>query len=291
MECLGKPRTPPSDRRFWSLGFGLEETGNRRFIWHFGDNQTMQSYAAVDRATGRGLVILTNSANGHSIIRQLASSELSKDAPGYAWVASYTAYTDPARRVLTRIVRSGTSSLSTTDLALPQQELVDVAEKLVSGGRPADAADLARRLIARGNPTASTFVLLAEAERKSGQITQARAAAAAALRLEPANAEAQQALTRIEQTERVIPGELLDRYTGVYSSPYGELEIRREDGHLTAQLPDQPPSELLPLDDHSFTMEVWGVPIKFIQDASGVVTHAVVRAGGEQRLPKLRAGA
>jgi len=289
VECLGKPRMPPSNRRFWSLGFGLEETGNRRIIWHFGDNQTMQSYAAVDKTTGRGLVILTNSANGHSIVRQLASSQLSVDAPGYAWAATYTAYTDPARRVLTKIVRSGTSSLSTTDLALPQQELVDVAEKLISGGRPADAADLARRLIERGKPTASTFVLLAEAERKSGEFPQARAAAAAALRLEPASAKARQALTRIEQTERVIPHELLDQYSGRYSSPYGELEIRREKGHLTAQLPDQPPSELLPLDDHSFTMEAWGVPIEFIRDAIGVVTHAVVRAGGEQRLPKLRA--
>jgi hypothetical protein len=36
-------------------------------------------------------------------------------------------------------------------------------------------------------------------------------------------------------------------------------------------------------------METMGVPIEFVEDANGVVTHAVVRAGGEIRLPKLRA--
>jgi hypothetical protein len=58
---------------------------------------------------------------------------------------------------------------------------------------------------------------------------------------------------------------------------------------LTARLQDQPPSEMLPLDDRSFLMETMGVPIEFFEDASGVVTHAMVRAGGEIRLPKLRA--
>jgi hypothetical protein len=109
------------------------------------------------------------------------------------------------------------------------------------------------------------------------------------LRLEPGHTEAQQALTRIEQMERVIPPERLRRYAGVYGSPFGELEISGDGRHLTARLLDQPPSEMLPLDDRSFLMDAMGVPIEFFEDANGVVTHAVVRAGGEIMLPNLRA--
>jgi CubicO group peptidase (beta-lactamase class C family) len=283
--CLEQARGMPSNRRHWTLGLGRESAAGRDFAWHWGDNRTTQSYAAIDVAGERGVVILTNSANGHSIARQLASTVLKSDAPGYAWLGSYGTHTEPVRRLLSRIVREGVSGLTPADLALPRQDLRQVAERLLEGRRPREAAELLRRIVSDGG-AASEHALLAEAERKAGNFEAARIAAAMALRLEPRHAEAQQVLVRIQQAERVIPRDRLASYAGVYLSPFGELEIRNDGGRLTARLVDQPASEMLPLSDSSFFMEAMGVPIEFVEGADGAVTHAIVRAGGETRLPR-----
>jgi CubicO group peptidase (beta-lactamase class C family) len=285
--CTSPATSQPSATRHWGLGMGLEEVEGRVFAWHWGDNQTMQSYTAVTRDGDRGVVILTNSANGHSIIRHIASNILGMDAPGYAWVNSYEPYTSPARLMLSRIVRRREGAITEADLSLPPEQLRVVAERLTAGGRPADAAALIRRIVKAGRAEARDHLLLSNALRLAGDLPGAREAADTALRLDPGSKEAELALTRVAQSERVIPPALLRSFAGDYSSPYGLLEIRSDGRRLTARLPDQPVSALLPLGANSFLMEAMGVPILFVQDSAGKVTHATVRAGGEIRLERV----
>jgi CubicO group peptidase (beta-lactamase class C family) len=283
--CLGEPRGAMSPHH-WGLGFGLERGDGRTFAWHWGDNETMQSYAAIDSTGNRGVVILTNSANGHSIARQIASRILGVDAPGYAWVGSYGSYTEPSRRLLSRIVRNGAADLRAADLMLPPAELRQVAERLLRGERTQDALELMRLAVARGGATADDYVLLADALRRLGHYTEATAAAEAALRLAPDAPQPRTVLERIQQAQRRVPAEKLARYAGRYASPFGPLEIRSDGRNLTAHLLDQPPSEMLPLSEDTFLMEASGVPITFVVGSEGMVTHAVVRAGGEIVLPR-----
>lgn len=285
--CTGPATSQPSATRHWGLGMGLEEVGGRVFAWHWGDNQTMQSYAAVTKDGDHGVVILTNSANGHSIARQIASAILGVDAPGYAWVNSYEAYTSPARLMLSRIVRRGDGAITAADLSLPPAQLRQVAERLTTGGRPADAAALILRIVKAGRADVRDYLLLSNALRLAGDLPSAREAANTALRVEPGSKEAELALTRVAQSERVIPPMQLQSFAGGYTSPYGLLEIRSDGRRLTARLPDQPASILLPLGANSFLMEAMGVPIEFVQDPAGKVTHAIVRAGGEIRLERV----
>jgi hypothetical protein len=287
--CLGKPRAAASTRRHWALGFGRETAGAQDFVWHWGDNsQVAQTYAAIDTSADRGVVILTNSGNGHSIAREIATTVLSVDAPGYAWLDIYAPHTEPARRLLSKIVRAGIASLTPADLALPRRDVLQVAERLLGGGRPSQAAELLRTTMGPTEATAAEFALLAEAERKAGNLSAARTAATTALRLEPGSSQAKQVLTRMEQTGRAIPAERLARYAGTYSSPFGDLEIHTDGRRITAVLVDQPPSDMLPLSDRAFLMEAMGVPIEFVEGDGGAVTHAVVRAGGEIKLPRIR---
>jgi CubicO group peptidase (beta-lactamase class C family) len=285
--CLDRPRGKLSPHH-WGLGLGLEKVGGRTYAWHWGDNnQTMQSYAALDTGGERGVVILTNSANGHSIARQIASDVLGSDAPGYAWVGSYGAYTDPSRQLLSKIVRNGVTGTIAADIALPEGELSQVAERLVAGGRSADAAALMRRLIAARPARADDYALLAEALRKSDRLTEASEAANSALQLQPHHPKAKAALERIRQSQRRIPAEDLERFAGRYDSPFGVLEVTSNGRRLVARLLDQSPSEMLPISDREFLMETMNVPIEFVADKDGIVSHAVVRAGGEINLPRL----
>lgn len=284
--CLGRPPGQAFPGLHWGLGFGLAQSGGGSFAWHWGDNQTMQSYAAVSTDGRRGVVILANSANGHSIAREIASSVLGMDAPGYQWIGSYASHRDPARRLLGRMVRRGLASLGPEDLDLPRADALQVATWLAAGERPAEAAALLRRLIAAGDSTAEDHVLLADALRRQGLYREASDAANAALRTDPGNSRARLALERIEQSKREIHPAALARFAGVYSSPYGPLEIRSDGRRLTANLLDQPASEMLPLSENAFLMEAMNVPIEFVEDQNGVVTHAVVRAGGEIRVQR-----
>jgi CubicO group peptidase (beta-lactamase class C family) len=284
--CLGRPVGALSETVAWGLGFGLADTAQGRMAWHWGDNQTMQSYAAIATDGSRGVVILTNSANGHSIARELASSVLRVDAPGYGWLVSYGSYREPVRQLVGKIVRRGTDSLTNEDLSVPRPQLLLAAERLIAGRRAADAAALIRRLGGTGPAAAEEYALLAEALRQQRRYDEAREAAQTALRLRPSDERAGQVLERIGQSERVISAEKLARYAGRYSSPFGPLEIRSDGRYLTGQLLDQPPSDMLPLSDTSFLMEGMGVPITFVQGPDGNVTHAVVSAGGEIRLPR-----
>jgi CubicO group peptidase (beta-lactamase class C family) len=284
--CLGRPVGVPYDGLIWGLGIGLAETPAGKVAWHWGDNESMQAYAALTVDGRRGVVILTNSANGHSIAREIASSLLGFDAPGYAWVGSYPPYTDPARRLLSRLVRDGATAAAAQSAGISRSDRIEVAERLLAGDRPAEAAALIAGL--DGGPTgAAEQALLAEALRLSERPAEARKAAAEALRLEPGNSRAKQVVERLALAGRVVPPRLLALYAGRYESPYGPLEVTSDGRRLTARLQDRPPSRMLPLSDTSFLMERMEVPIEFVLGTDGRVSHAIVRAGGEIRLPRL----
>jgi CubicO group peptidase (beta-lactamase class C family) len=284
VDCLGKPKGELSDSTSWGLGWGLERTDRGSFAWHWGDNNTMQSYAAIALDGSHGVVIFTNSSNGHSIMRSIASRELGVDAPGYA-LGVYAPYTDPARRLLARIVRQGPAAVTSSDLSLPRAELIRIAERLMQGGKPVEAAALLRRL--PGEPAIADLALLAEAERKAGNLGQARRYAEAALRREPSNGKAREAIDRIGMAARVVAPHILDLYTGRYRTPFGPLEVTRRGAGLVASLEDQPESEMLAMSDNSFLIERMGVPIEFIRGSDGRVSHAVVQAGSPVNLPRL----
>jgi CubicO group peptidase (beta-lactamase class C family) len=284
LECLGKPKGELSDRMSWGLGWGLEQTDRGSFAWHWGDNNTMQSYAAIALDGSRGVVIFTNSSNGHSIMRSIASRKLGVDAPGYS-LGVYAPYRDPARRLLARIVRRGPAAVTSSDLSLPRTELIQVAERLMQGGKPVEAAALLRRL--PGELSIADLALLAEAERKAGNLEQARRYAEAALQREPSNSKAREAIERISMATRVVAPQILDLYTGRYRTPFGPLEVSRSGAGLAASLEDQPKSEMLAMSDNSFLIERMGVPIEFIRGSDGRVSHAVVQAGSPVILTRL----
>jgi CubicO group peptidase (beta-lactamase class C family) len=286
IDCLGKPRGPTSATMSWGLGWGLEQTAAGPFAWHWGDNNSMQGYAAIALDGSRGVVIFANSANGHSIMPAIATKVLGVDAPGYAWLGAYAPYTDPSRRLLARIVRNGIGSIRRSDLNLPRADLIQVAQRLLEGGKTGQAAKLLRRLPG-GPKSAAELSLIADAERRSGMLGEARRDARAALRLDPNTKDAQAVLDKIAMSARVVPVSLLDRYAGRYASPFGPLVVARNGEHLVAKFEDQPSSEMFPISNDRFLIETINLPIEFVVGADGQVTHAIVHAGSPVKLERL----
>lgn len=278
--CLGKPRTPVLGSIAWGLGIGLAETSTGRVLWHFGDNGTMQGYAAITANGQRGIVMLTNSTNGHSAIQKVATDYFGFEAPGYTWAGGYTPYTDPKRQFVSRIVRG----IAADPTGLSRSDAVAVAQRLLEGERPVEASAILTKL--PGQRSATEHVLLAKAYRMSGNFASEQLEVDAALCLQPSNKDAQEVAERIIMDRRTVPIDTLRSYVGRYMSPYGVLEVTLKDARLMGRLPDQPASALLPMSNTRFLMEGMGVPIEFVR-ADGRVTHAIVSAGGEVKLQRL----
>jgi hypothetical protein len=81
----------------WGLGWGLEPTERSFFQW--GDNDTLMAYAAGSMAEQSGVVVLTNSANGQSIMPDIVAGQMPGTHPSFSWLSSEH-FDSPRRRLL-----------------------------------------------------------------------------------------------------------------------------------------------------------------------------------------------
>jgi tetratricopeptide (TPR) repeat protein len=65
------PQVSVADGVSWGLGVGLQGTDDSAAIWHWGDNTGYKSFAIVQLRSGDGLVYLSNSDHGMSIVHEV----------------------------------------------------------------------------------------------------------------------------------------------------------------------------------------------------------------------------
>src|SRR5207248_26657 len=70
MEMLS-PQAQVTDAIAWGLGWGLEHHQSGDAFWHWGNATTLQHFAVGYRRQGIGVVIMTNSANGLRLCKEL----------------------------------------------------------------------------------------------------------------------------------------------------------------------------------------------------------------------------
>ena len=71
----------------WGLGWGLEkdDDGDGHLFWHWGANGSFRNFVLGDTHARRGLVILTNSANGPKLYQRVVSEATGRDHPAFMW--------------------------------------------------------------------------------------------------------------------------------------------------------------------------------------------------------------
>ncbi|HEX8492765.1 MAG TPA: serine hydrolase [Pyrinomonadaceae bacterium] len=96
----------------WGLGWGLQQTLDGDSFWHWGDsNNDVQCYVVAYPKQKLGIIIFTDSGNGHSIIPRIINEAIGGRQPALAWL-SYESYDSPARQLLKDILARGEAAIT-----------------------------------------------------------------------------------------------------------------------------------------------------------------------------------
>ncbi len=73
----------------WGLGWGLQHHASGNSFWHWGDNGPFRAFAVGFKAEGIGAVVMTNSANGPRIWRDVLYESIGGAYPAIDWLESF----------------------------------------------------------------------------------------------------------------------------------------------------------------------------------------------------------
>jgi hypothetical protein len=82
----------------WGSGIGLERSGGRKYMWHWGDNPGFKNFVVGEPATGAAIIIFTNGNAGQRVYERVIRARTGIDHPGIPV---------DLRRQATRLVTSG----------------------------------------------------------------------------------------------------------------------------------------------------------------------------------------
>jgi len=97
-----------SNSIFWGLGWGLQRTADGDSFWHWGDNNNdTHAFVIASEKQKTGLLIFTDSGNGHSIMPEIVSQVMGgQRQPLTAWI-NYEPYNSQFRSLLRAILSEG----------------------------------------------------------------------------------------------------------------------------------------------------------------------------------------
>lgn len=240
------PPSGPAAHVGWGLGWGVTEGDGHRSIWHWGDNGAFRAFAIGDPETGDGVVYLTNSENGLSMVEDLVAAV----APGSAlagqaaWAArwlAYQRYDDPDRRARRRLYRAfldgdPEAGFRVYDELAPDRDLTDAvhaaARLLADRGRTDEALAVARRGVETAPTSAAAWSSLGEVQTATGHHEDALASYEQALALDHGMAD--DLVPRMDWLREGLgdPVPLPDAALRALAGTYGERQLVYRDGTL-----------------------------------------------------------
>lgn len=70
----------------WGLGWGLESSAGRKYLWHWGDNPGFKSFVVVDTVSGDGVAVATNGDGGMRVYERVIRHVTGRDHPAFLWI-------------------------------------------------------------------------------------------------------------------------------------------------------------------------------------------------------------
>ena len=70
----------------WGSGTGLEQTGGRTYVWHWGDNPGFKNFVVGEPATSTAIVIFTNGNAGQRVYERVIRARTGVDHPAFLWI-------------------------------------------------------------------------------------------------------------------------------------------------------------------------------------------------------------
>lgn len=72
----------------WGLGWGIERTAGREYLWQWGDNGGVKNFVCVEPATGDGVFVFTNGDSGARVYDRIVVNATAHDHPALFWLGS-----------------------------------------------------------------------------------------------------------------------------------------------------------------------------------------------------------
>jgi CubicO group peptidase (beta-lactamase class C family) len=127
------PQVKVNEEISWGLGWALEG----KAFWHWGENNGEFHTFVMAYPDGDGVVIFTNSGNGHSIMPELVAETLGRgEHPAFA-LMGYDGYRSPMNVALRDVSRRGVAALE--NASLTEQQINRIGYFLLEKQRFTDA--------------------------------------------------------------------------------------------------------------------------------------------------------
>ena len=200
--CLNPASAKLSSTVAWGLGWGLQLTEDGTSFWHWGDNNgDVHCYVVGYTAQKIGVVIFTNSGNGHSIIPEIISEAIAGSQPAIAWI-SYEPYKSPARLFLKDILARGVVAIGEYRLqkkSLPQAQINRLGYWLLGRKRIDEAIEVFKINVEDYPDSSNAYDSLGEAYEMKGDKELAIKNYQKSVELNPDNTNAIQKLKQLRE--------------------------------------------------------------------------------------------
>jgi CubicO group peptidase (beta-lactamase class C family) len=177
--CLAvKPTGRLSNSIFWGLGWGLQQTESGKTFWHWGDNNgDTHCFVIASEEKKSGVLIFTDSGNGHSIIPAIVEKVMGGKQPLTAWI-NYEPLDSPAKTLFRAILNEGANAAlkryqeeRTKDESkrLDEKKVNDLGYALLGRKKTPEAIEVFKLNIADFPKSANTYDSLAETYLGTGE--------------------------------------------------------------------------------------------------------------------------
>jgi CubicO group peptidase (beta-lactamase class C family) len=86
LKQMTAPQTKINSALSWGLGWGLESTAGREYLWHWGDNGTYKNFILAHPASRSAVLVFTNGSNGMRIAEHLVIAASGLEHPAFDWL-------------------------------------------------------------------------------------------------------------------------------------------------------------------------------------------------------------
>lgn len=202
--CTDREPKQLSKNIFWGLGWGIEQNGKSKTLWHWGDNGAFKCFVVANPSHKSAAIMFTNSENGLAIAPAVFRDATGSTPLAFTWV-KYDAYNSDAFRFAKIAHDSGVeAAIQQFDAplksgAIPESTVNDLGYRLLRQKRSADAIRIFKLNVDLHPQSANTYDSLAEAYMDFGDKTLAIQFYEKSLALDPKNSNAADQLKKLRE--------------------------------------------------------------------------------------------
>jgi len=201
--CTDREPKQLSKNIFWGLGWGIEQNGKSKTLWHWGDNGAFKCFVVANPASKSAVVMFTNSENGLAIAPAVFREVTGSTPLAFTWV-KYDAYNSDAFRFAKIAHDFGVdAALQQFDAplksgAIQESAVNSLGYRLLRQKRSADAIRIFQLNVDLHPQSANTYDSLAEAYMDSGDKSLAIQLYEKSLSLDPKNSNVADQLKKLK---------------------------------------------------------------------------------------------